>query len=79
MLKLIKTRRGCAICETTPRYDVELDGKIVGQLYFNLRGYVGGLPQPDGVNLYIGECGITEYKREVAKLNREFKAARQSA
>lgn len=79
MLKLIKTRRGCEICETTPRYDVELDGKVVSQLWFNTRGYVGSLPQPDGVPLYIGERGITEYNREVAKLNREFKAARQPA
>ena len=78
MLKLIKTRRGCEICETTPRYDVVLDGKIVGQLYFNMRGYVGTLPTPDGKGLYIGECRIGEYNREVSKLNREFKAARQA-
>lgn len=60
--------------ERHDRYDVELSGRIVGQLYFNLRGYVGVLPVPEGGNLTIGEQPITAYRREVAKLNREWKA-----
>jgi hypothetical protein len=74
LLKLVKTRRGCAMMETTDRYDVVLNGAIVGQLFHNIIGYVGTLPLPEGGNLSIGERSITEYKREVAKLNREFKA-----
>ena len=74
MLKLVKTRRGCAMCETTDRYDVVLNGVTVGQLYHNIIGYVGTLPLPEGGKLSIGERSITAYNREVAKLNREFKA-----
>ena len=74
MLKLVKTRRGCAMCETTDRYDVVLDGVTVDQLWFNMRGYVGTLPLPEGGKLSIGERSITAYKAEVVKLNREFKA-----
>ena len=71
-IQLVETRQGCAICETTPRYDIVLHGTKWGQLYFNLRGYVGNLPLPNGSKLCIGERPITEYKREVAKLNREW-------
>jgi len=71
MIKLVKTTRNCQMLERTPRYDVILNDKTVGQLYFNMRGYVGTLPLPDGSQLDIGECSITEYRKEVAKLNRE--------
>lgn len=71
MIKLVKTTRGCHMLERTPRYDVLVDGKLHDQLYFNTRGYVGTLPLPDGSKLDIGECSITEYRKEVAKLNRE--------
>jgi hypothetical protein len=74
MIKLIKTRRGCAMLEKQDRYDVEFDGQVVGQLWFNMRGYVGTLPSPEGP-LSIGERPITAYKAEVAKLNREWKQA----
>jgi hypothetical protein len=57
--------------ERTPRYDVLVDGKLFAQLYFNMKGYVGTLPLPDGSRLDIGERSITEYRKEVAKLNRE--------
>lgn len=73
MIKLVKTDRGRQMLERTPRYDVMLDDKLFDQLYFNMRGYVGYLPLPDGSRLYIGECSITEYRKEVAKLNRETK------
>jgi len=30
-----------AMCETKMRYEVLLNGKAVGDLYFNTRGYIG--------------------------------------
>ena len=69
---LVKTRQGCVMCETEPRYDVLLHGQKVEQLYYNMRGYVGYLPTPRGTSLDIGERGITAFKREVSLLNREW-------
>ena len=40
-IALVETREGCAILETHSRYHVFLHGKKVGELYFNMRGYVG--------------------------------------
>ena len=58
-IELVETRRGQHICETTPRYDVMLHGVRVqgtwSQLWFNMRGYVGVLPTPDGKGVDIGE------------------------
>ncbi|SHG89052.1 hypothetical protein [Bradyrhizobium erythrophlei] len=70
-LELKETRRGCQMLETTKRYDVILNGKIVDQLWFNMRGYVGYLPTPSGAKLSMPESGISVYRREVARLNRE--------
>jgi len=58
--------------EPHPRYDVLLHGTTVGQLYYNLTGYVGTLPLPGGGKLEIGERGISVYRREVSRLNREW-------
>ena len=77
-ISLVETRRGCAICETTNRFDVLFHGERFDQLWWNMRGYVGTLPCPDGRKLTIGERSITAYRREVAQLNREF-AAKQSS
>lgn len=77
-IKLVKTRRGCEMMEREDRYDVMLNGVLFFQLYYNMRGYVGYLPSPPsdgGVkpgNLTIGERGISAYKAEVAKLNKEW-------
>jgi len=71
-LVLEETRAGCAICETTPRYRVLLHGTQVGVLYFNMRGFVGNLPLPDGSSLVMPEAGISTFRREVVKINREF-------
>lgn len=60
------------MCEKEPRYDVLLDGVKVDQLYFNMKGYRGSLPTPGGHRLDIGERSITQYRQEVARLNREF-------
>jgi hypothetical protein len=75
VIELIETRQGCEMCETTPRYNVMLRGVKVGQLYYNMRGFVGNLPTPDGHSLYIPESGIARFRREAAKLNREFAVA----
>ena len=70
---LVKTLRGCAIAEWEDRYDVMLDGQLFDQLYFNMTGYVGYLPSATtGVKHTIGERGVSAYKSEVARLNREF-------
>ena len=74
-IELIETRQGCEIMETTPRYNVMLNGVKVEQLWWNLKGFVGNLPTPDGSSLYVPESGIVRFRREVAKLNREFAAA----
>lgn len=77
-IRLVRTRRGCAVCERQDRYDVLLFGKLVGQLYYNLRGYVGTLPTPSGHSLVFGEAGIATFKREAARLNREFSEAAET-
>jgi hypothetical protein len=77
-IELIETRQGCEIIETTPRYNVMLRGVKVDQLFYNMRGYVGNLPTPDGSSLYVPESGISRFRREVAKLNREFAAAEKA-
>ena len=74
-IELIETRQGCEMLESTPRYNVMLKGVIVDQLFYNMRGYVGNLPTPDGSSLYVPESGIARFRREVAKLNREFAVA----
>jgi hypothetical protein len=82
-IELIETRRGCACCEREPRYDVILyDTRIPGdrgQLWFNMRGYIGQLPTPEGGTISIGEKPITAWRREAAKLNREFAALDRAA
>jgi hypothetical protein len=54
-----------------PRYLVMLNGEEVGHIYFNMRGYVGRLPQPSGIWVEMGESGISCFKREVAAINRD--------
>jgi hypothetical protein len=74
-IKLVETREGCQICETHSRYDVLFRGKKIGQLRFNMRGYAGPyLPQPNGIPLEVGECGISAFRKAVAQLNREWAA-----
>lgn len=73
-IQLVETREGCAMMERKPRYNVLLKGTKIGQLYFNVTGYRGTLPTPEGHNLNIGEKGITAYRSEVTRLNREWGA-----
>ncbi len=74
-IKIIETRRGKAVCETTKRFDIMFRGEVYGQMWWNIRGYIGLLPCPDGTKLSIGEASLTEYRRAIADLNREFAAA----
>ena len=78
-IELIETRRGCEMCETTPRYDVIFYDVRRGQLWFNMTGYVGELPTPEGGSVSIGERSISAWKAEAAKLNREFAQQEKAA
>lgn len=65
------------ICESQMPYDILLDGKLFDGLCFNLRGYVGYLPTPEGRKLAIGEKSLSAYKQEIKRLNKEFKSQSQ--
>jgi hypothetical protein len=64
--------------ETTPRYNVTLHGVKVEQLWWNLKGYVGNLPLPDGSSLYMPEGSLASFKRAISRLNREFAGAEKA-
>lgn len=74
VVKLVETRRGCAMMERTTRYDVVLNDQRIGQLSYNMRGYIGYLPLPGGAKLDIGERPIGAFRKEVARINREARA-----
>lgn len=80
-VQIVETRRGMAFMETKPRYDVMLNGKLFLQLYFNMRGYAGYLPVPPSADsenqnrptcLQVGEKGISAYKKELGRVNKEW-------
>ncbi len=79
-IELIETREGCAILEKTPRYAVMFRGRKFGELYFNMTGYTGSyLPSPGSnpdapASLYVGERAISAYRKEIARLNRQWAA-----
>ncbi|WP_137917061.1 hypothetical protein [Hydrogenophaga sp. 2FB] len=68
-----------SLAESNMRYEVLLNGKHFDELYFNIRGYVGALPTPEGKRLVLPESSITKFRGEIAKLNREFSAAEAKA
>lgn len=53
-----------------PDLDLLLNSEVVGEVYYNMTGYVGTLPQPDGTTFTPGETGISTYRAEVARINR---------
>ena len=59
-------------------YDLLLNGEVVGDVYFNMTGYVGTLPQPDGTGFTPGETGISAYRTEIARINREARSSSRS-
>lgn len=66
---------GRHILERQPRYAVLVNGAPQGELYYNMRGYVGYLPMVHGGKMDIGEKGISAFRREVSILNKEAAAA----
>jgi len=60
-----------SILETKMRYDVLLNGNRVGELCYNMRGYIGYLPLPDGRRLDIGERPLSVFRQEIARINRD--------
>ncbi|GGR41604.1 hypothetical protein [Deinococcus ruber] len=74
-ITLVEAPRKKSSCEQEMRYDVLLHGKQYGELYFNLRGYLGYLPTPDTLPLDIGEKSISAYRKQIAVLNQEWAAA----
>jgi hypothetical protein len=53
------------------RYDVLLNGKQVGELHYNMTGYRGVLPLAGGRRLDIGERGISVFRAEIRRINKE--------
>lgn len=74
VVTLVEAPRKMAMLETKMRYDVLLNGKFYSELYFNTKGYVGKLPLPSGKGLTIGEVGISAYKKEISRINKDAKA-----
>jgi hypothetical protein len=64
-----------SMLETHMRYDVLVNGKLHHTLYFNMRGYRGCVPLPDGTELDIGEKPISAYKKEISRVNKDARAA----
>lgn len=71
VVSLKEAPRKRSMCENKMRYDVLLNGAVVQELYFNMKGYVGCLPLPHGHRLDIGERSISAYKTEIRKINKE--------
>lgn len=69
--RLALRARPNAPLQRRPDYDLLLNGRVVGEVYYNVTGYVGTLPQPDGPGLTLGERGISAYRAEIAHINRE--------
>lgn len=58
------------------RWQVLLNGEPWGDpFYYNMRGYRGALPLPDGRSFDPGEVTLTQLRQEVARINREAREA----
>jgi hypothetical protein len=84
-IELVKIKG--SIMEREDRFMILFRGKKWGELYFNMRGYVAekGIPVPssDGsgraVGLGIGEKGLSAFKREISRANREWASLSKTA
>lgn len=66
--------------ETHKRWQVVLNGEPWGEpFYYNMRGFRGALPLPDGRSFDPGEVTLTRLRREVARINREAREAARAA
>ena len=74
---MLKKSKKMAIAQSVPDYEVYFYGEKIGDLYFNMTGYVGWLPCPSERQAYcpltIGEASLAAYKREIKELNKEWK------
>lgn len=68
------------VCDPYKNWQVLLNGKPWGDPFtYNMTGYRGVLPMPDGHGFDPGEVTLTQLRREVAWLNREAQTARPPA
>lgn len=72
-----------AMMETKMRYAVMLDGKEFSELYYNMRGYRGVVPHvyADGRigRFDLGEASLADFKREIARSNKDLRALNATA
>jgi len=55
-------------------YYIAVNGTRWGEVYYNLRGYCGYIPTSSETALLdVGEKGVSVYKREISRVNAEFK------
>lgn len=57
--------------ERKPRYEVQVNGARVGELYYNMTGFRGALMDVQGRTVDIGERGISAWKSQAAWINRD--------
>lgn len=66
--------------EPHKRWQVLLNGVPWGDpFYYNMRGFRGVLPLPDGRSFDPGEVTLTQLRRDVARINREAREAASPA
>ncbi|SFH27759.1 hypothetical protein SAMN04488020_10975 [Palleronia marisminoris] len=76
---MLQSKPSPHFAETHKRWQVMLNGEPWGDLfYYNMRGFVGVLPLPDGRSFDPGEVTLTQLRREVAQINREAREAAAS-
>ena len=62
--------------ERHKRWQVLLNGEPWGEpFYYNMRGFRGVLPTPNGAAFDPGEVTLTRLRQEVAQLNRKAREA----
>ncbi len=71
--KITLKERRKTILQTEPDFDILLNGEKFGTLTYNMTGYIGSLPLPEGGNLAMGEISLSAYRREISYLHREAK------
>lgn len=77
--KLALRERPRSPLQQHPDYDLTVNGDVVGEVYFNMTGYVGTLPEPDGTGFTLGERGISAYRSEIARINRDTRKSNTSS